>query len=386
MVVGLGACAGSTGDEPSFQGYRTILVKSCGAVGDGVADDTATLQKALDTAGLIHVIVPAGTYRISDTLLVKSDTRLSLSPDTTVRLAEGAARDERSFMIRNRNMGNGNENILIEGGVWDGNNERNVRGKDGDLNSCTGTAINFANVRNLVLRNLTVRNPDAYSIRVGEVDDFLIEDITLDHAVVRPNQDGVHVGGFSQRGVIRRVRALHLNTPNDDMIALNADDDVERALNLGMRRGFIRDVLIEDIQAEGAYSFLRLLSNASRIENIIVRNVRGSCRYYAVNINNWRFPVGSGDIRNVSLENFNVSKTIHTPWAPALVHITLGVRNLRMVDFQRKAYPGAEPSATLMLSNNRSNTVEQAEGLRQFQGAFSIPSGDIQSLWINRNE
>lgn len=362
---------------------KTVSVLAFGAKGDGLQDDADAIQQALDSDAAT-VTLPAGIYRIGQTLRVGSGTTVRADAQAVIRLADGAGTNANTFLISNRFPVRGDRAITVEGGIWDGNNEHNTRGQDGDFNGYTGTAINFVKVTNLTLRNLTVRNPDAFSIRVGEVEDFVIEDITLDHSVIRGNQDGVHVGGFSQRGVIRRVRATHPNTPNDDMIALNADDDVERVLNLGMRRGFIRDVLVEDIQAEGAYNFVRLLSKDALIENITVKNVRGSCRYYAVNINNWRFPIGSGDIRNVRLEAFDVAKTLYTDWAPALIHITLGIRDLHIINFQRGVNAEAAQASTLLLSNNSANTIEDAGGAQQVQAAFSIPAGSIQEVWINR--
>src|SRR5216684_557900 len=43
-----------------------VSVKGFGAKGDGVADDTAAIQAALNTAQT--VVVPKGTYKISSTL------------------------------------------------------------------------------------------------------------------------------------------------------------------------------------------------------------------------------------------------------------------------------------------------------------------------------
>ena len=79
--------------------------------------------------------------------------------------------------------------------------------------------------------DLTVLNPESFSIRLGEVRHFTVENIVFDHPVIRPNQDGVHVGGFSEHGYIRNLRAATVNTTSDDMVALNADDDVQRVLN-----------------------------------------------------------------------------------------------------------------------------------------------------------
>ncbi len=385
-VISFQAGAQSGGNPTCNEGLSSpgiVSVVDYGAKGDGVQNDAPAIQKALDSGAEV-VTIPRGTYVIGNTLLAGSDITIKAEPQAVIRLANDAGNHVNIFLLANKNPGNGNSHITVEGGIWDGNNEHNHRGKDGDMFGYTGTAINFINVRNLVLRNLTVRNPDAFSIRLGEVEDFLIENIVLDHSVVRPNQDGVHVGGFSQRGVIRRISAVHPNTPNDDMIAINADDDVERVINLGMRRGPIRDVLVEDIQAEGAYNFVRLLSKDSRIENITVKNVKGSCRYYAVNINNWRFPVGVGDIRNVRLEHFNVTKKFHEALASrSLIHITLGVADLYISDFQRGSNGGTDQAPTLLLNNGRENIINM-DGVQQESYEFSIPQGDIKKLWINR--
>ena len=53
----------------------TINVKDTGAVGDGVVDDTAALQKAL-TGGGRTVVIPDGTYLIRAALLLDSRTTL----------------------------------------------------------------------------------------------------------------------------------------------------------------------------------------------------------------------------------------------------------------------------------------------------------------------
>ena len=87
-----------------------------------------------------------------------------------------------------------------------------------------GVGMSFVQVRKLTVRNVTMHNNESFAIRVGEVDRFLIENVLLNHTVIRPNQDGIHVGGFSENGVIRNISAKGAGVPNDDMVALNADD------------------------------------------------------------------------------------------------------------------------------------------------------------------
>ncbi|MCX7015433.1 MAG: glycosyl hydrolase family 28-related protein, partial [Candidatus Sumerlaeota bacterium] len=55
-------------ETPSFEDADAVNVKSLGAVGDGVADDTAALKRAL--AAHDEVFLPRGTYRVSEPLVL----------------------------------------------------------------------------------------------------------------------------------------------------------------------------------------------------------------------------------------------------------------------------------------------------------------------------
>jgi hypothetical protein len=59
---------------------ETVSVKDFGAVGDGVTDDTAAIQNAIDAAS--HIIIPSGTYAI--------DAAIQIGLAKTVELLSGA--------------------------------------------------------------------------------------------------------------------------------------------------------------------------------------------------------------------------------------------------------------------------------------------------------
>ena len=91
-----------------------VSVKDFGAVGNGIADDTAAIQAAINTAGLIHI--PQGTYKITASLTVPSNTFISGAGDATIiqvaadnvnAFFTGTAADKVNISI---------ENLLIDGG------------------------------------------------------------------------------------------------------------------------------------------------------------------------------------------------------------------------------------------------------------------------------
>ncbi len=346
----------------------TVNVKESGAIGNGVADDTASIQSALN-GGHRTVIIPAGTYKISTALKVDSQTTVQADAQAIIRLADKAGNDVGLFVLTNRDFTAGNQDITIEGGIWDGNNEHNARGSKEQIPSSTGVAINFINVRHLTLRNLTVRNPDSYAIRACHLTDFVIENIGFDFSNVRPNQDGVHLNGFCERGVIRNLRALSPYATNDDMVALNADDAPGEfyVMQQGMVNGPIRDITVEHLRADSAFTFVRLLSHRELIENVTVSDVVGGCRFYAINMDRWRFPAGGGNIRNVTLRDFTIrkmpddfSKQAKSAERP-LIHIQSAVKGFRIKNFRRQS-DDIQAARSLVLDNGQPNQL-RLEGL-----------------------
>jgi hypothetical protein len=61
-------------DAPTFESPGVLNVKTVGAVGDGEADDTAAIQKAIEKSAV--VFLPKGTYKIKQTLRLKPNTKL----------------------------------------------------------------------------------------------------------------------------------------------------------------------------------------------------------------------------------------------------------------------------------------------------------------------
>jgi len=336
-----------------------ISVTDYGAIGDGVADDGPAIQSALDS-GAPLVAIPRGVYQTGSGLGISSHTRLVVHPQARLFLADGAGSDSTVHLLTNRHHEEGDEDIHVEGGIWDGNNPGNPRGPDAP-GSYTGVLMCFTNVRGLSLRSVTLRDPESYFVRLGQASDFEIGDVRFEAPHLRPNQDGIHVGGFCEDGYIHDLVGIGVGTPNDDVVTLTADDANGRAQNLGKLNGPIRRMRIRNLVADDCHTFVRLLSVDNPVEDAWIESVRGGCRVSAVNMDACREcrvplfdpdepgPEGVGSIERVTLRDFDVYKsTAETP--KPLLDFRTRVRDFTFSRFHRGDRDAAPDVPTLRLA------------------------------------
>lgn len=304
---------------------KTVSVLSFGAAGNGLHDDSSAIQSALNS-GAEEIFIPQGVYCVSETLRVPSDVSILADKTAKIVLKPHTRRHRNDFLLSNADTKGGNRNIRITGGIWDGNNTAPEVQKPDlfDKNGYSGAVLNFAHVDGLELRDMVVANSVTYYVRMSRLHNFIIEDISFlsDHFGV--NQDGLHFGGDVRHGTVRNIRALSYGQTNDDLIALNADDSVERVENLDLARDTIEDITFENLYAENCHTIIRILSVTAAIRNIRIRNVFGGFRCYAVNADGARYcrtplfreedyPEGVGRIENISIENFTCYPVVDLP-------------------------------------------------------------------------
>lgn len=330
-----------------------VSVKAFGAAGDGERDDAAAFQAALDSGSGL-VAIPEGKYKIGRPLFIGSDTKLSAHKNAHIRLADGACVKRGDYLLSNKDPGQGNYNISIEGGIWDANNRGNPRlGELFDQDCVSGTMLNFRNVGNLTLSGMVLRDPEAYYIRICEVYGFRIEHIRFEAENLSKNQDGIHIAGFCRDGVIRHIEAVG-DATNDDFLAFNADDCVTRRENLGTICGPIDNIVVHDVRAENCYTLIRMLSVNSPITNISISGIKAGCRYFFLNMDgarycrtpliptdSERFYSGAGEIRNVEISDVDVS--FHAD-VKARFCVETNVDNVRVRNF-RSSDPVKAPCA-----------------------------------------
>lgn len=268
--------------------------------------DTAKLQEMLDRCG--DVYIPDGLYIIDEPLQIHDNTHLRAAKNAVLRLADQANCE---ILINDKLAKGYNENITVEGGIWDGNNVNQTRypqpedvwPEKYEPDRYFGVFMRFIGVRNLRVCNLTVKDPNAYSMQLAMVHHFTVENIYLDQNLKFGWTDGVHVNGPAKDGMIRNIRGV----TNDDMIALNCDDCFETEISCGD----IVDVCIDGVYAENGYTGVRLLSCGHFLHNVQIRNIFGDYRNYVVSFTHHNVhPGGTCLLDNVSIDGVFAKKTL----------------------------------------------------------------------------
>ena len=280
--------------------------------GDGLSDDTACIQAHLDAGrSAVYLPPPPVHYVISRPLRMHSNQQLVLDRFTVIRLAPKSD----CLMITNGDHGNGNENISVVGGIWDMDNLRQspnpiepLLGENPprpyDPDRYLGICMRFLNVRNFTMRSLTFRNPVTFCTQFAKMTHFTVDDIVFDYTTwnpIRANMDGIHLDGYCRFGRISNLKGA----TNDDLVAINADDNENESPCLGP----IEDISIDGLYAEGCHSAVRILSSGSPVRRINISNVYGTYYAYVVGITQYFHRRGTvGCFDQINLRDFFCAK------------------------------------------------------------------------------
>lgn len=212
------------------------------------------LQDAVDRGGDILVDVP-GVYKIAGTVFIGDHTHLEFGPGVYIERESADGMDGNAFLNSGALKREYNEDISIEGLQLFVNG---VERTPDNPNTILGLRahIAFMYVRDLVLRNITVRDLQTVDYAI-QISDF--ENVTVENIRAEGLKDGIHFG--PGRNFI--LRHCFFRT-FDDPIALNASDYAVSNPNLGwIENGLIEDCY--DLADESTCGFfIRILGGAWR--------------------------------------------------------------------------------------------------------------------------
>lgn len=223
---------------PSAQDAPTINARDKGARGDGVHDDTAAIQAAIDAlpASGGTVMIPDGTYMIdaARSLNLRSNTRLQMTPAATL---SAIANDlERSHVIKVWRA----NNVQIIGGRVVGERAGH-RGTTGEW----GYGINIQASSNVSVTGTHISDCWGDGIWIGglgrRANVTVSTNVTLDHVVSTNNRrQGLSIGP------VRGVSVIHSTFSNTHGTKPQAGIDIEP-----QGQGPARDIAFSDCTITG---------------------------------------------------------------------------------------------------------------------------------------
>jgi hypothetical protein len=301
---------------------RIIIASEAGAKLDsdvtngGGTDDTALIQSILDRApklGSLKLVVDGA-------ILVKG---LKVHSNTTIECLNRACG---FYLADNSNcpiVGNAtpqaegriDHNLSFIGGTYNGNAEH----QDKKLHPVYGasTVVALHGVEQVLFRDVSICNPRGFTLFLTNWRRVVLENIyiNVDQVPTHLSRDGIHVQGPGEFMSIRNVQGRTW----DDLVALNIDalhsdwdsegkfgyDSAWKKM-LGSAAGFgsVSDVDIDGVQADDCAQVIRILSRASRLDRVSIRNVKGTYRDFGV----WITPYfrEGGNIGRLEFENIDL--------------------------------------------------------------------------------
>ena len=296
---------------------------------------TAAFQRRIDETKRLEIPARAEPYYLDGPLVLPTGSTVIADPAAEIMLVPGI----NTCLVRNETMVGfadrpvppdcqPDTDILIEGGIWTTTlattadaQQGNVHGRSASAQPMPGThgVILLHNVRGVRIRNVTVRESRPFAIHLGNVRDFMVDGLILDHT----RRDGVHVSGPAADGLIRNVRGVS----KDDPVALTAWDWRQYAPSFGP----IERIVIEDVTGSpsGASpnNAIRLLPGVKRfadgtllecpIRDITLRRITDITEFKLYDQPNNEVPVGTdlsdpiGRLENIRFEQL----TFHRPGA-----------------------------------------------------------------------
>lgn len=238
-----------------------VDVRSFGAIGDGIANDTTALHLARDS-GAKHVYVPAGMYLTTLVLNVAGQT-WELAPGTTIKAAANLAESGAAATL------SANDVSIIGTGSIDGN-RANQSGTNvfavratGDRCRIDGPSILGSKSIGLYIsggtghtvRNVHTQNTFNNGVYVEtsgkHMDDCLFENIVCDRTI---ETTGYQQGGFKliggatykiRKAVIRNVRGILPSPTVAEGVSANG--------NVGVEMWYLEQCHIDDVYAYGGW-------------------------------------------------------------------------------------------------------------------------------------
>ena len=255
-----------------------------GLAANGISDDAARIQAAINTASLDNagkVNIPAGHYLIGTALQLPSNFILQADPGAYIELKPGS----NEYLLRNKDLVNGNKNIKVFGGKWNGNGWTQTRTLGGSVESsnfCFG--LFFHKCNNIEVGNMEIDSTRSWAISAMVCNDVYVHDI---HFEQNPYLPGGVTPGLAENGDGFTFNASNViahnlwGFTNDDMVAPAAGGAIFSGVFAPFEQKDYENISLFNIypgvrnaiptwRAIGMYAFA-----GHKLSNVTINNVSG---------------------------------------------------------------------------------------------------------------
>lgn len=293
---------------------RSLSVRDHGAVGDGIANDTAAIQKTIDAAAAAgggRVVLPAGRY-LSGPLALRSRIDLHLDEDAVLLMSQRFEDYPKASNVFLRFIAaEGLEDVRVSGpGTIDGRGQPwwdrflELKAEKREKEFARPQAIYVSKSRRVALEGFTSVNPPNSHCTFRDCRDLTFRGLTMTAPDESPNTDAINLGRVKH--VL--VTSCTISTGDDNVALVSSGDAIEdnvtehvtiRDCTFGFGHGVsigsytsagLRDITVENVTFDKTVNGLRIKSEEDRggeVRNVTYRNLAMTGVRYPIVITSW---------------------------------------------------------------------------------------------------
>ena len=219
----------ASGAAVSYDKTLEVNVVDLGADPGGKKNSAAAFQKALDMAKtdgsdsvIIKINVPEGKYILGKTLYIYSHTWVCADENAVMVRNHAAGSIIRNAQANNKGGYDGDKDIIIEGGVWDGSPS---------ASSYEFSNMRFGHMSDLVIKNAVIKNNyNGHHIELGGARRVTIDGCEVCGFTGKDRKEAIQLDTMINSSVFNSYAPFD-NTPCDNVVIKNCYfHDLDRAI------------------------------------------------------------------------------------------------------------------------------------------------------------